>query len=76
MIEDAAEKQTKAIKNRLEKQILDTYQKSILFSKDFLSEGTIYELNKIKMIENKINRDDLIYKSGNKTYDFQEFKIV
>ena len=64
--------------NRLAKQILDTYQNSItnLFANNFTSDGAKYELNEIKMIEEKINRDDLIYKSDNKTYDFQKFKIA
>ena len=50
------------------------------FSKDFLSEKAVYELNKIKEIEQKISRDDLIYKTGNKKkvkkYDFEKFKII
>ena len=62
------EKQTKAIEGRVKKQILDTDHKSImnLFSKDFLSETAIYKLNKIKEIDQKINRDDSIYKTGTK----------
>ena len=51
-----------------------------MFSKYFLSEEAIYELNKIKEIEQKINRDDLSYKTGNKekdkTYDFKKFKTI
>ena len=76
-IEDAAEKQTKVIEGKIENQPLDLDQKPItdLFSKDFFSEEAIYELNKIKEIEEqKINRDNLIYKldnkKGHKTYDF------
>ena len=44
------------------KQILKTDQKSIsnFFSKDFLAAGIRDELNKIKEIEQEINRDDLI----------------
>ena len=37
-----------------------------MFSKDFLNKEALYELNKIVEIENKLNRDDLIYKTGNK----------
>ena len=55
----------------------DTNQKSIasLFSKNSLNEEARYELIKIVEIENKLNRDDLIYKTVNKkkekkTYDF------
>ena len=45
-----------------------------MFLTDFLFEEAIYKLSKIKGIEQKINRNDLIYKTGNKkkdkTYDF------
>ena len=62
------------------KKFLGTDQKSnaSLFSKGF-QEAT-YELNKIVDMENKRNRDNLIYKTGNKkmdeTYDFQKFKTI
>ena len=81
-IEKQGEKQIKAIENRVEKKLLDTDQRSIasLFSKDFLNEEATHELNKIVEMENKVNRDDLIYKTGNKkkneTYDFQKFKTI
>ena len=49
-----------------------------MFSKGF-QEAT-YELNKIVEMENKRNRDNLIYKTDNKkmdeTYDFQKFKTI
>ena len=67
-------KKTRAIEGRVKKQILDTDQKSVtnFFSKDFLNEETIYEMNKIKEGEQEINRSDLFYKIGDKikTYDF------
>ena len=81
-IEDQGEKQIKALENIVEKKYLDTDQKSIpsLFSKDFLNEEATYELNEIVEMKNKINRDDLIYKTGNKkndkAYDFQKFKTI
>ena len=67
-IKDQGEKQVKAIKNRIKRQILDTEQKPItdLFSKGLLSEEVICELNKTKETEQKIDRDDLIYKTGYK----------
>ena len=50
-----------------------------MFSKDFINEEAIYELNKIVKIENNFNRDN-IYKTGNKkkdkTCDFQKFKTI
>ena len=63
-IKDQGKKQIKALKNRVEKNVLDTDQKSIasLFSKDFLNEEVTYELRKIAEMENKIDRNDLIYK--------------
>ena len=70
-------KQIKAIENRAVKQLLETGQKLFthFFSKDFFSEEASYELNKI---EQENNRDDIIYKTGNKrrdkTYYFRKFK--
>ena len=81
-IENQGEKQINALENRVEKKFSDTGQKSIasLFSKDFLNEEVTYELNEIVEMENRLNRDNLIYKTGNKkkskTYDFQKFKTI
>ena len=51
-----------------------------MFSKGFLNEETTYELNQIVEIENKLDIDNLIYKTGNKkkdkTYDFQKFRTI
>ena len=67
-IEKQGQKQMKAIESRVKKKVLDANQKSIasLISKDFLNEEATYELSKIVEIENKLNRDDLIYKTDNK----------
>ena len=67
-IEEKGEKQIKVIKNRVEKEFLDTDEKSVasLFSKDFLNEETLYELNKIVVMENKLSRYDLVFQTGNK----------
>ena len=40
-----------------------------LFLKDFLIEEATYKLKKIAEIENKLNRDDLINKTGNQKKD-------
>ena len=55
----------------VEKKFSDTDGTSIasLFSKDFLNKEATYELNKIVEKENKLNRNDLIYKTGNKKKD-------
>ena len=37
-----------------------------MFSKDFLNEEHLYELNKIVEVENKLSGEYLIYKTGNK----------
>ena len=49
------------------KHFLDKDQKSIasVFSKDFLNEEHLYELNKIVEVENKLSGEYLIYKTGN-----------
>ena len=51
-----------------------------MFSEDSLNEKGPYELNKIVEMQYKLNRDNLIYKTGNKkknkTYDFQMFKTL
>ena len=48
--------------------------------KDFLSEEAIYEEYKIQEIEEKVNKYDFLYKSGNKkkdkTFDFQKFQTI
>ena len=81
-IEKQGEKQIKALDNRVEKMFLDIDQKSIasLFSKNGLNEEATYKLNKILEMENKLNRDYLIYKTGNKkkdkTCNFQKFKTI
>ena len=63
MTKEQREKQIKTLKNRVEKNILDICQKSIasLFSKNVLNEKTTYQLKKNLEMENKPNRDDLIY---------------
>ena len=49
-----------------------------MFSEDLLTEEAIYDACRIIEIEQKINRDNLVYKTGDqkkgKTYDFQKFK--
>ena len=63
-------------------QVLDTDQKSIsyFFLKDFLNEEARDNLNKIKVIEQEIDKDDLIYKTRNKkehkTHAFQKLKTI
>ena len=51
-----------------------------MFSKNLLSEEAICELYKIKKTEEKINRNDLIYKSSNKKkneiFGFRKFKAI
>ena len=63
-IEEQGKKQIKALDNRVKKHFLEA----------------VHELNKIVGIENKLNRDDLIYKIDNKkkdkTCDFQKFKRI
>ena len=48
--------------------------------KYFLHKEATYELKKFLEIKNKLNRDNLIYKTGNKkndeTFDFQKFETI
>ena len=69
------EKQTKIIENKGKKQVealqplnSNSNSKSIadLFPKDILNKGDKYEILKIKIIGQRIIRNDLIYKTGNK----------
>ena len=73
-IEDEVEKQVKTFENNVGKKCLDIDQKPFFFSKHFLNKEAAYELSKIVEMENKLERNDLIYKTGNrkndKTYDF------
>ena len=60
----------------------DRYQNhsSLCFSKDFLNEEATYKLNRMVEMENKLDRNDLTYKTGNKrknkTWDFGKFKTI
>ena len=63
-IEDSAEKQWKALETSNSHQQLKTVVS--LFLKDFLNAEDKYELEKFKKIQQEINRDDLIYQTGNK----------
>ena len=51
-----------------------------MFSKDFLNEEAIYKLNIIVEMENKLDRNDLVYKTGyskkDKKSGFQKFKTI
>ena len=51
-----------------------------MFSKDYLNEEATYQLNKTAEMENELDRNYLIYKTGNKkkdkTYDFRNFKTI
>ena len=72
-------KKIKAIKNRIPLTHRSKINR-LFFFKRFLSEETIYELNIITEIENKLNGDDLIYETGNKREDkitdFKTFKTI
>ena len=72
-------KQPETIESRVEKQVLNTDQKSIsnLLSEDFLAANVKGKLNKINKIEPEIIRDDLVYTTGLIwTYDLQKFKTI
>ena len=74
------EKTNKGTWKQSQKIFLDADQKSIasLFSKDFLNEEATYKLKQIVEMENKLDRNDFIYKTDNKkknkTFDLRRLR--
>ena len=82
----ALEKQRKTIKGQGEKQVvalesLKVPDKKLPPIKDFipmenLNPEIINEIKKIEEIEKKVDRNKMVYKGTNKTYDFRNFKTI
>ena len=82
----AIEKQIKTIKDQGEKQVvaLESLKDSdtkLTPIKDFiptenLNPEIINEIKKIQEIEKKVDRNKMVYKGTNKTYDFRNFKRI
>ena len=82
----ALEKQVKTIKDQGEKQVvvlesLKVLDKKLLAVKDFiptenLNPEIINEIKRIEKIEKQIDRNRMVYKGTNKTYDFRNFKTI
>ena len=82
----AFEKQTKTIEDQGKKQVdsliaLKTSNKKLPSIKDFipienLNPEIINEIKRIEEIEKYVDRDKMVYKSANKTYDFRNFKAI
>ena len=82
----ALEKQVKTIKDQGEKQVvalesLKDSDKKLTSIKDFiptenLNPKIINEIKRIDEIERKVDRNKMVYKGTNKTYDFRNFKIT
>ena len=82
----AFEKQTKTIEDQGKKQVdalttLKTSCKKLPSIKDFipienLNPQIIDEIKRIEEIEKNVDRDKMVYKSANKTYDFRSFKTI
>ena len=82
----AFEKQIKTIENQGEKQVhalesLKPFDKELPSIKDFipienLSPEIINEIKRIEEEEKKVNRNKMVYKATNKTYDFRKFKTI
>ena len=80
------EKQIKTIKDQGEKQVvtlesLKDYDKKLTPIKDFtptedLNPEIINEIKRIEEIEKKVDRNKMVYKGNNKTYDFRNFKTI
>ena len=82
----AIEKQRKTIEDQREKQVvalesLKDSDKKLPPIKDFipmenLNPEIINEIKKIEEIEKKVDRNKMVYKGTNKTYDFRNFKTI
>ena len=82
----AIEKQIKTIKDQGEKQVvalesLKASDKKLPPIKDFiptenLNPEIINEIKRIEEIEKKVDRNKMVYKGTNKTYDFRNFKTI
>ena len=82
----AVKKQIKTIKDQGEKQVvaiesLKDSDKKLAPIKDFiptenLNPEIINEIKKIEEIEKKVDRNRMIYKRTNKTYNFRNFKTI
>ena len=82
----AIEKQIKTIKDQGEKQVvalesLKAPDKKLTSIKDFiaienLNPEIINEIKRIEEIEESVNRNKMVYKGTNKTYDFRKFKTI
>ena len=82
----AFEKQTKTIEDQGKKQVdalesLKTPDKKLPSIKDFIPKENLNPeiINEIKRIEEKeknVDKDDMVYESSNKTYDFRKFKTI
>ena len=82
----ALEKQVKTIKDQGGKQVvalesLKDSDKKLTPIKDFiptknLNPEIINEIKRIEEVEKKVDRNRLVYKGTNKTYDFRNFKTI
>ena len=82
----AFEKQTKTIQPQGEKQVaalesLKSSDKKLIPIKDFipmenLNPEIINEIKRIEEIEKQVDRNRMVYKGSNKTYEFRNFKTI
>ena len=80
------EKEVKTIKDQGEKQVvtlesLKDPDKKLPAIKDFiptenLNPEIIYEIKRIEEIEKNVDRNRMVYKGTNETYDFRNFKTI
>ena len=80
------EKQIKTIKDQAEKQVeaLNTFKsdnkrltiEDVIKKSALINDEAIKELNKIKEIEDTIDKEKLVYKASGNTYDFRKFRTI
>ena len=81
----AFEKQIKTIEDQGQKQVeaLNTFKsdnkltiEDVIPKSALINDESKKELDKIKKIEDTINREKLVYKTSGNTYDFRKFKTI
>ena len=75
-IEDQGKKQVDALNTLKSDNKLEIKDKDMIAESSFANDESRKELNKIKEIEETIDREKLIYKTDKHTYDFRKFYTI
>ena len=75
-IEDQGKKQVDALNTLKSDNKLEIKDKDIIPESSFANDESRNELNKIKKMEESIDREKLVYKTDRHTYDFRKFNAI